>query len=922
MRRIRSAAACACALAVIVTTFASTPVVRAQSAPQVEFEKYRLANGLQVILHEDRKLPAVNVNLWYHVGSKNEKPGRTGFAHLFEHMMFQGSKNAKGEYLQLVERAGANLRTGGVNGTTNNDRTNYFETVPTESLEYAIWLESDRMGFLLDTLTKENLDNQREVVKNEKRQGENQPYGRAFQLIFENLFPRGHPYSWAVIGSMEDLSAASVDDVKDFFRTYYTPNNATLAIVGNFDPAQAKQLVEKYFGPLAPGPALERPELWYPTLEGEKRVAVSDRVPQPRIFLVYPSVAYFKPGEAELDVTASVLGDGKNSRLYKTLVYDKQLASEVSVFNFSLEIAGAFVVDVTARPGQSLDAVAQIVDEEVARLAKEGPTPEEIERAKAKIEYGFVSGLERIGGFGGKADLLNRYNTYLGEPDFFDEDAARYQKLTAQDVRGVANQYLNTKNRLVVTYTPEESSRPTAQEFDRSKIPAIGDRASFTAPDPKTKTLANGLTVIVAERRDLPTVAVNLVVKSGGANDVTGKPGTASMTARMLDEGTTTRSALQIASEIERLGANLGVGAGAESSSISLEALTRNLKPSLAIMADVVLNPAFAVEELERQRKLRLDEIAQELQNPAAAAAQLFPKLLFGESHPYGQPVGGVAESIQAVTAADLKAFHAANYKPNNSALIFSGDVSLDQAVALAEEQFGSWKRADVPAINFPETKAVTENVVYLVDRQDAPQSQIRIGSFGPPRSTEDYFAVEVMNTVLGGGFSSRLNLNLRENKGYAYGAFNNLVYRTRPGYWASTAGVKTEVTKESLVEFENEIKGISGERPVSAAELADAKANLVRGYAQRFETNAQVAGEIGTLFAYGLPLETLTRYAAGIDAVTPDQVAAAARKYVDASKTVILVVGDLAKIEQPVRSLNLGRVVVIDARGQPIANR
>ncbi|MBK6314209.1 MAG: insulinase family protein [Blastocatellia bacterium] len=523
------------------------PVASAQQGlPELKLEKYTLANGLQVIFHEDRKLPAVNVNLWYHVGSKNEKPGRTGFAHLFEHMMFQGSKHVEGEFLSLAERAGANLQTGGVNGTTNNDRTNYFETVPSESLEYALWLESDRMAFLLDALTEEKLNNQRDVVKNEKRQGENQPYGRAFSIIFEELFPADHPYAHSVIGSMEDLSAASLDDVKEFFRTYYTPNNATLAIVGNFDPAKAKVLIQKYFGPIAAGPALERPELYPVSLDAEKRVSVSDRVPQSRVYRVYPATAYFQADEAALDTVASVLADGKTSRLYKSLVYEKQLASDVNAFNYSLESAGGFFVIATARPGHTLAELEAAIDAEISKLAPEGPTADEIESAKAKRELGFVDGLQRIGGFGGKADIINTYNTYLGSPDHFAEDIARYRKVTAADVKAATAKYLDTTKRLVVSYEPETSGRADAQEFDRKTPPAFGARATFATPVPKTKTLANGLTVVAVERRELPSVSVSLVTKTGAAVDPAGKPGTAWMTAEMLDEGTTSRSALQL----------------------------------------------------------------------------------------------------------------------------------------------------------------------------------------------------------------------------------------------------------------------------------------------------------------------------------------------------------------------------------------
>ena len=405
---------------------AAVPAPAANATPKVEFEKYTLPNGLQVILHVDRKLPIVHVNQWFHVGSKNEKPGRTGFAHLFEHMMFQGSKNAEGEYFTYAERAGANVFEGGVNGTTSQDRTNYFATVPSGNLENVLWFESDRLLTLTDVTTKEKLDNQRDVVKNERRQGlENQPYGRWYPLISEAVFPKGHPYSWPVIGSQEDLTNASQEDVTEFFKTYYTPNNLSLVIAGDFDPADAKKLVEKYFGDIPPGPALDRPAKWIPRLDGEKLVEVNDRVSLERVYIGWPAPEYFSAGDATLDITARILSDGLSARLNRALVYDRQIATNVTAFNVSGEISGLFVVQATARPGSKLAEIETIVTDEIARLAKEGPTAAEVERAKNKQESEFISGLERIGGFGGKADVLNQYNTFTGDPGRLEADLAR-----------------------------------------------------------------------------------------------------------------------------------------------------------------------------------------------------------------------------------------------------------------------------------------------------------------------------------------------------------------------------------------------------------------------------------------------------------------------------------------------------------------
>jgi len=891
-----------------------------QKAPEIRFEKYCLTNGLQVILHQDSKLPVVHANLWYHVGSKNEREGRTGFAHLFEHMMFQGSKNANGEYITLIEKAGANLREGGVNGTTSFDRTNYFETVPSESLEYVLWLESDRMGYLTDVLTQEKLDNQRDVVKNERRQSyENVPYGRALQVIFENLFPKGHPYSWLVIGSEEDLTAASLDDVKEFFRTYYTPNNCSLVIAGDFEIEEVRRLVEKYFGSFEPGPSLDRPQLWNPRLDGEKRIQVSDRVPQERVYVIWPAPAYFQPGDAELDLASRILSQGKNSRLYKTLVYEKQIASDVSAFNYSLEICGVFGVVATARPGHSLDQIERIIVDEISHLAQNGPEEEELMREKAKQEFDFVSGMERLGGFGGKADLLNQYNTFLGSPDFFQRDYDRYQQCSAANIRDAVSRYLDSPNRLVVSFLPEKSDRPGINEIDRTSTPSLGVRRRFQTPTFSSNKLANGLSVIVTERHELSKVAVGLVLKTGGTADPATKPGVAWMAAEMLDEGTTSRSALQLHAELDRLGSSLHTSAGSEGSDVSLETLKKNLKPSLQLMADVVLHPSFPQEELERQRKLRLDSILQERNNPPAIAGKAFRSLLFGRQHPLGRETGGNEVSIKLMSRDDLERFYQLCWKPNNAALIFAGDISLDEANSLAKEFFGSWQSGQVPEITMPSLDPPPSTQIYLIDRKDAPQSQIRIGSVGPKRHVQDYYAIELMNAVLGGAFTSRLNLNLREEKGYTYGAFCNFSYGRHIGFWVGRTGVQTKFTKESLLEFERELNGIQDENPITAAELESAKVNLTRGFAQRFETLVRLVEHVDEAFSHDLPLATISLYPDEIEKVTLEQAQAAARKYISASKAVVVVVGDLNKIEQGVRELKLGSVSVVDVDGRPM---
>lgn len=892
---------------------------RTATIPRIEFQTYRLDNGLTVILHEDRKLPVVHVNLWYHVGSKNEEPGKTGFAHLFEHMMFEGSRHVKGSYVSFMERAGANISQGGINGTTNFDRTNYFETVPSGSLELVLWAESDRMGYLLDAVNQENFDNQREVVKNERRQSmDNVPYGTAVEVLFQNLFPKGHPYSWHIIGSMADLENATLEDVHQFFRTYYTPNNSVLTIAGDFEVEEAKRLVERYFASLAPGPPLKRFERHEIKLECDRRVSVHDRIPQDRSYLAWPAVAYFERDDAALDLLSTLLADGKNSRLYKRLVYDEQVASDVSAFNYSLESAGLVGVVATARPGILLSRLERMIDEEIRRIAKEGPTDEELERIKAGQEFEFISGLERIGGFGGKADRLAMYQTFLGSPDRFQEDYERYQSIKGKDLRQAAKRYL-LQPRLSVSYVPELSRSNGRPEPDRAISPGLRPSPPFRVPEIQTVTLGNGLKLHVVERREVPKVGVALLVKRGATAEAYQRSGLASMTADMLEEGTATRTSLQIEAELDRLGSHLSAGGSREWSVVSLDSLKRHLPESLELMADVLLHPSFPGEELERLRKQRLDGILQERVSPGAIAGKAVRKALFGPRHPYGWPIAGNESSIREMARAELEQFYLKHYAPDASALIMVGDVSLSEAENLVERAIGSWTVENFGEARF-EPVPPPARKTFFVDRPGAAQSEIRVAMLAPSRSTSDYYVLEVLNNVLGGGFSGRLNLNLREDKGYTYGAFSSIRYGLVQSLLLGSAPVESSVTKQAVVEMTEEIDSLyRWRRPVTSEELGHAQDNLIRGFAQRFETLSQVAGEIAELDGYDLEPEALQRYTQEIESVTLEKLEQAASEYLDTERSILVVVGDGAKVKEGVASLEYGPLVHLDPDGEVI---
>jgi zinc protease len=891
-----------------------------RSLPKIEFEKYTLPNGLQVILHVDRKLPVVNVNQWFHVGSKNEPVGRTGFAHLFEHMMFQGSKNA-GKYFNIVEKAGANLFEGGVNGTTDWDRTNYFATVPSASLEALLWLESDRLATLPEGIDQQKLDNQRDVVKNERRQSmENRPYGRWIKLLFENLYPYRHPYANDVIGSHQDLTAANMDDVKEFFRTWYTPNNLSLTIAGDFEPAEAKRLVQKYFGGIPAGPALDRPERVPASLEGERLVEVRDRVPQERSYFAWHSPALFDPGDADLELAGTILSDGLSARLNKALVYERQLCSDTTAFQFGRESGSNFVIWATARAGASLPEIEKVIVDQIALLAKTGPTSAELNRAKAKWEFNYISGLERIGGFGGKADLLNMYNTYLGEPGNFERDLSRHRNASTESVRQAVDKYLNNANRVLVRFRPERSGRESQVALDRAKQPPFGADHRFVVPEVRSAKLNNGIEVFVVTRSDLPKVAVTIASRPGGIYDPPGKEGLADLTITMMKMGTKTKKALEIEDAMADLGTSITGSAGREHSTMGFEVLKANLASGLAIFADVVRNPVFPETELAREKKIRLDALSQEEVDPNGIAGRVGPMLAFGRDHAFGRPVRGFPASVRGLTRGDFIQFHETLWKPGGSALVFAGDITLDEATRLAEEHFGTWSGSAPKPVKIDNPNPLGPGKVYAVNRQDAAQTNIVQILPGIARKSDDYYAVRLADAAWGGTAGARLDMNLREEKGYSYGVFSFPRFYSKSGYWAASGGVQTNKTKESIAEFITELKNFGGEKPITQSELDYARNARVRGYAQQFESLGRITGQVAQLWADELPVSELQRETDEMAKISLDAVNAVAKKYASPGGATLLLVGDLTKIQAAVKELDLGNLVVLDVEGKPAA--
>jgi len=878
-------------------------------APRLEFEKYTLPNGLDVILHEDHTVPTVAVNVWYHVGSKNEKPGRTGFAHLFEHMMFQGSKNHDTDYFLPLQKVG-----GQVNGSTNTDRTNYWENVPSDQVELALWLEADRMGGLLDSMTQEKLDNQRDVVKNEKRQGENQPYAKADDLLLELLFPEGHPYRHTVIGSMEDLSAASIDDISDFFRLYYAPNNASLCVAGDFDPAKVKAMIEKYFGTIPPGQPVQRIESWQPRLDGERRAVAEDDVELPRLTMAWHTPGRYQPGDAEMDLLADIVAGGKTSRLYKSLVYERQIAQDVNAFQQSREMGGVFNIEVTAAPGHDLAEVEAAVDEVLADLLKKGVTRDEVTLVRTRYEAGFVRGLQRMGGFGGVADKLNQYNVLAGDPGYLVKDMARYSGATAAGIDEWMRRCIDPHRRAVLWIVPQGKLAAADVPVDRSVMPGSSGPVSFTPPAIQTATLDNGLEIYLVQKHELPLVNVRIDVLSGWSADPKGRPGTAAVTADLLDEGAGKRDALGISEYAESLGARLNTRSFFDGSSVTLDVLKPHLEEGLSLMADVVLRPTFPEAEFERIRKERLGRLRQEAVTPFTQAVKELQRRVFGPDHPYAQPFTGTGteQGLAKLTVADLRAFHDAWYRPNNAAAVVVGDVTMDEAKAFLAKAFGGWQPGETPTVTVPDPRPVTSARIVVIDKPGAEQSTIMGGYASLARSDDDFEAFETLNTAFGGQFSSRINMNLREDKGYTYGTRSQLVGLRDGGFFLVSAPVHTQYTKESLSELVREMTEIRTTRPLTAEEVTDSRNRRIMGFPQQFETIAGVAGQLEDLVRNDLPLDTWQRFRAQIEGFTAADLTAAAEAHLHPDRMIWVIVGDWDKIGEGLKSLDLGPVQVL----------
>jgi zinc protease len=920
----------------IAAPHAPAQTAPAIALPQVAFEKTTLPNGLELILIEDHRLPVVAVNIWYHVGPANEAPGLTGFAHLFEHMMFAATRHvARGQADRLLEGAGATDS----NGSTDYDRTNYYDTVPSNQLELALWVHADRMGYLLDVLDQTALSNQQDVVRNERRQSvENRPYGIVEEAMNHALFPKNHPYYASVIGSHADIQNAKLADVRDFFTRYYGPNNASIVIAGDIDKVRTRALVAKYFGSFRRSAPVAKPNVATPPITRERRLTVADRVELPRVYMAWLTPPAYQPGDAELAVTAQILAGGKAGRLYKSLVYERQIAQDTAAAQNSNVLTSTFVIDVTARPGTDAIALEAGIDAELKALRDNGPSDAEVERARNTIETAMLSSIEKLGG-AGLANQVNQYNQYTGDPGYLPKDIARLRRVTAADVQRVARSYLQPNTRVLVAGVPGKpelgpdpaappvkpgaktaasGSKPAGINRDeawRRQPPKAGPAPRFTLPQGESFRLANGLRVIHHHNPALPLVAAELVVKSGSDANPDDQPGLAGFTAQMLQEGTATRSAPRIADEIAQLGGFLGSASSTDSSTVSLLSLRSTFAQALDVVADVVQHPAFPTAEVERQRAARIGALAQQRDNPDAVAAVAAASALYGAKHPYGYGQLGTEQSIRAVTRDDLYQFWRRHYVPANAALIVSGDITLDELRGMAEARFGGWPRT-LPTPGLPGDAEGTRARLVMVDKPGAPQTALRVTLLGTNRKTADYPALQVMNAALGGLFSSRINLNLREEKGYSYGMFSGFRYDRTPGPFIIAGSVRTDVTGASVSEIFKEVRGVRS-TPLPAAELAGARDSQVYSLPGQFETNSSIGASLAETYVFDLPPDYWRTLPDQFRRVTAAQVQAVANKYLVPERMKVIAVGDQAKVLPQLKSLNLGQPELRDADGQ-----
>lgn len=917
-------------------------VTRKGSELVIPYEKYVLPNGLTLLIHEDHSDPLAHVDVTYHVGSARETIGKSGFAHFFEHMMFQGSDHVADEqHFKLVTSSGGTL-----NGTTNRDRTNYFETVPSNQLETALWLESDRMGFLLDAVTQQKFEVQRSTVKNERGQNyDNRPYGLASENVSKTLYPYGHPYSWMTIGYLEDLDRSNVDDLKNFFLRWYGPNNATVTVGGDVKPAEVVKLVEKYFGSIQRGPAVQNMKLPAPVLTQDRYVSYQDNVRFPMLQMVFPTVPQYHPDEVALDALADIIGGGKTSLLYKNLI-KTQKAVQTQAYHPSSELAGEFTIVALSLPGKGLDSTEAIVRKTLVEFEKRGVSDDDVARFKASREASVVNGLASVSG---KVSQLAAYQTYVGNPNRLPQELQRIRSLTKADVQRVYNQYIKGKKSVVLSVIPKGSAALVAKadnytvskdgykapatdeyanlkyvkatdSFDRATQPKGGANPVVQVPTVWRTDFDNGLRIIGNRNAEIPTVTMLLNISGGHRLEQQNpnKAGIASLTASMLEEGTQKYTGEQFAGALEKLGSDVQTYAGDDNTTVVIRSLTKNLPATLALVEEMLLRPRFAQADFDRLKKQTLEGIANQSTQPVAIANNTYARLLYGQGSVMSVPTSGSTTTVQGITLDEVKQFYQQNYAPNVSYLTVVGDV--DQKDLLPKLGFlKTWGRKAVTIPAGPAAEQPDKTRIYFVNKDGAAQSEIRVGYLTPLTydATGDYYRATLANYILGGAFNSRINLNLREDKGYTYGARSGFQGSRFVGPYTAQAGVRADATAASVKEFVKEIKNYRD--GATDEELQFLQASVGQSDALKYETGQQKAAFLGRLLEYDLPTNYVSKQSEILKALKKEDLQASAQKYLPVDQMYIVVVGDRAKAFPGLSELGY-EVVELDLNGNRVA--
>lgn len=887
-------------------------MIQQRHSLHLDLTSYRLDNGLRVLLHQDHSVPIVAVNVWYHVGSKDESASRTGLAHLFEHLMFEGSANYDAEYFKPLQEAG-----GTVNGSTSQDRTNYYEVVPSNFLELALWMEADRMGHLLGALTQRKLDNQRSVVENERLQRvENQPYGLVAEELAKALYPSDHPYSWPVIGFMEHLEATDLEDVRSFFRRYYHPGNASIALSGSFDEHQARAWLDKYFGPIARGSDAEKYQQLAPPLLASKRLDLEDAVALPRLDMVWPTGPRFHPDEPALDFTAAILaGHSKDSRLKRRLIREEKLVTAIGGFHHTMKLAGQFVLRAYGLTDTDMQRVEEIIVEEIERLCVSAPTEQEVQQVRNHYLNEAYSQVETVLG---KANTLNHYLFYQGDVSSasIGEELARYEAVTPDDIHRVANKYLRS-HRVTAIVRPTGAKKAATQHVESREIessskhlathqqlPAGGPTPPFSLPLIERSKTSFGLEILLVQRHKLPRIEFQLLHAAGAAREADDELGLARLTAEVLDEATLHRDGLVLARQLDLLGARLEVSSGIETGNAAFRCLRANLEESFALFSEVVLHPRFDPVDFARERQRLAAELAHRAKQPSAIADDAADAAIFGDRHPYGRPSDGTVESIARYAADDLREFYRRHVNLANATIVVVGDICMSELMELLERW---WADTDLRTAYQPQPVPPVmprPGQVTTIERAGSSQSVVRIGKLSVARSSPDYFPLLLLNTVLGGQFASRLNLNLREEKGYTYGVRSGFYLRKSAGAFVAGSDVQASATADAVREMLREILGPARNRPITADELSYAKAYLCRRFPARFETSGGIAAHLAQLAIYDLPDDFYDRYLTSVQEVTLEMVNDAASRHLDPSGMQVVVVGPpehLANLQQVV---------------------